>query len=478
MLSKSTSKYNFQMKLKGLYKGAFVVGVALTMQSCFVAKDYKKPTVDTDNLYRQDSLSTDSTSIGNISWKEFFQDPILQITIQKGLQNNIDINLAIQNIAASQAYLKQAKEGNIPVVSLGADYSRQSTSKNTVFGSFTNGATDQFQLAGNLSWEADIWGKIRSNTRANNASYLQSIAAKQFIETQIIANIASNYYQLVALDRQLEITTTTILNREDSFKTIQALKDAGNVNEVAVQQTEAQLYAAQLIAEDLKNQIILLENATSMLIGQKVQKIARSASFEALNVPTLTLGVPTVALRNRPDIIAAEYALMSNFELTNVARSSFYPSVTLGASAGFQSMEIKDWFNANSFFSTLLGGIAQPILNKRANRTRLEVARANQESSLLQFQYKVIDAGREVSDALQNYKNETTKITIRDKQVLALKNAADFSDELLNYGMATYLEVLTAKEQSLNSELSLVLNKFQQQAALIQLYKALGGGTK
>lgn len=466
------------MKLNGIYKGVFVLGVALTMQSCFVAKDYKKPLVDTDNLYRQDSLSTDSTSIGNLSWKEFFQDPILQGTIEKGLKNNIDINLAVQNVIASRAYLAQAKAGNIPVVSLGAEYSKQSASKNTPLGSFTSGSRDQFTLSGNLSWEADIWGKIRSNTRANNASYMQSLAAKQFIETQIIATIASNYYQLIALDRQLEITTTTILNREDSFETIKALKAAGNVNEVAVQQTEAQLYAAQLIAEDLKSQIIILENATSILLGQKVQAVNRSKSFESLNVPSFTLGVPTVALRNRPDIAAAEYALISNFELTNVARSSFYPSITLGASAGFQSMEIKDWFSANSFFSSLVGGIAQPILNKRANKTRLEVARANQESSLLQFQYKVMDAGREVSDALQNYKNETTKIDIRNKQVLALKNAADFSDELLNYGMATYLEVLTAKEQYLSTELSLVQNKYQQQAALIQLYKALGGGTK
>lgn len=466
------------MKLNGIYKGVVVLGVALTMQSCFVAKDYKKPVVDTDNLYRQDTLSADSTSIGNLSWKEFFQDPILQGTIEKGLKNNIDINLAIQNIIASQAYLAQAKEGNLPVVSIGADYSRQDLSKNSALGAFSNGATDQFQLAGNLSWEADIWGKIRSNTRANNATYLRSIAAKQFVETQIIANIASNYYQLIALDRQLEITTTTITNREDSFKTIQALKDAGNVNEVAVQQTEAQLYAAQLIAEDLKNQIAILENATSILIGQKVQAIDRSKSFETLNIPSLTLGVPAVALRNRPDIVAAEYELMSNFELTNVARSSFYPSITLGASAGFQSMEIKNWFSADSFFTSLIGGIAQPILNRRTNRTRLEVARANQESSLLNFQYKILDAGREVSDALQNYKNETTKIDIRNRQVLALKNAADFSDELLNYGMATYLEVLTAKEQSLNSELALVSNQFQQQQALIQLYKSLGGGTK
>lgn len=466
------------MKLNRIYKGAFVVGIALTMQSCFVAKDYKKPSVDTANLYRQDSLSTDSTSIGNISWKQFFQDPVLQSTIEKGLKSNIDINLAIQNIVASRAYLAQAREGNIPVIGIGADYSRQDPSKNSALGAFTNGTTDQFQLAANLSWEADIWGKIRSNTRANNANYLQSIAAKQFIETQIIATIASNYYQLVALDRQLEITTTTITNREDSFETIKALKTAGNVNEVAVQQTEAQLYSAQLIAEDLKNQIILLENATSILIGQKVQNITRSDSFETLNVPALTLGVPTVALRNRPDIAAAEYALMSSFELTNVARSSFYPTLTLGASAGFQSVEIKDWFNANSMFSNLMAGIAQPLLNRRANRTRLEVARANQESALLEFQYKVLDAGREVSDALQNYKNETSKIEIRKKQVVALKNASDFSDELLNYGLATYLEVLSAKEQSLNSELSLVLNKYQQQAALIQLYKSLGGGTK
>ncbi|PZQ86189.1 MAG: hypothetical protein DI548_07690, partial [Flavobacterium johnsoniae] len=246
--------------------------------------------------------------------------------------------------------------------------------------------------------------------------------------------------------------------------------------EVSVKQTEAQKYATEIIIADLKNNVIILENALNNLLGEGSKKIARGTFESQVMQPEITLGVPATLLRNRPDVIAAEYNLISTFEQTNVARSNFYPTLKVTATGGFQSIDLQQWFSANSFFSNVVTGLTQPIFNQRQIRTRFEVAKANQEKAYLQFEQSLLTAGKEVSDALAQYNNETAKITIREKQVDALKKAADYSDELLTYGLVNYLEVLTAKDNALNTELNLIDNKYRQYNAIIQLYKALGGG--
>lgn len=460
-----------------IYKIVTVVLVAGVMHSCFVAKDYKRPEVKTDNLYRTEQALTDSTSLGNLSWDKLFTDPILQGHIKKGLQNNLDIRIAMETINAANANMKQGKAGYFPTLGLGADWTHQVLSRNSQFGRILEDRNvDQYQLTANLSWEADIWGKIRSNKRATNATYLQTIAAQQAVQTQLISNIASTYFQLMALDAQLKVVDSTLINRNQSIETIKALKDAGNVNEVGVKQTEAQLYATQIIKEDLKNNIVILENTMSILLGEAPRKIERS-TFENQKVTAdINLGIPAMALSKRPDVLAAEYNLISNFEMTNVAKSSFYPSLKITATGGLQTVDLKEWFSANSLFANIVTGLTQPVFNQRQIKTRYEVAKANQQKAYLQFEQSLLTAGKEVSDALQQYTNETTKLSIRTQQVDALKKAADYSDELLTYGLVNYLEVLTAKDQALNTELNLIDNQYKQYNAIIVLYKALGGG--
>lgn len=460
-----------------IYKIGLLVFAAAVMQSCFVAKKYERPELKTEDLYRTEVVSADSTSLANVSWDKIFTDPILQDYIKKGLQSNLDIRIAMQNIAAAEATMKQGKAGYFPTLSGNADWTHQQLSKNSQLGAFLQDrSTDQYQLTGTLSWEADIWGKIRSNKRAANAAYLQSIAANQAVKTQLIASIASTYYQLLSLDAQIKVAEESLINRNESIETIIALKDAGNVNEVGVKQTEAQKYATEIIIADLKNNVIILENALNNLLGEGSKKIARGTFESQVMQPEITLGVPATLLRNRPDVIAAEYNLISTFEQTNVARSNFYPTLKVTATGGFQSIDLQQWFSANSFFSNVVTGLTQPIFNQRQIRTRFEVAKANQEKAYLQFEQSLLTAGKEVSDALAQYNNETAKITIREKQVDALKKAADYSDELLTYGLVNYLEVLTAKDNALNTELNLIDNKYRQYNAIIQLYRALGGG--
>ncbi|MNK76177.1 Outer membrane protein OprM precursor [compost metagenome] len=469
------------MKFVKTYRILILVSAGIIAQSCLVAKDPQKPDVKAENLYRTEVVSQDTVSMADIAWDKMFTDPVLQQHIKKGLQNNFDIRVAIQNIVAAEASLKQGKAGYFPTLNLGADWTHQEMSKNSQFGRVISGTggstnTDQYQVTGTFAWEADVWGKIRSNKRAFNATYLQTIAANQAVKTQVITNIAGLYYQLLSLDAQLKLAEKTLINRNESVETILALKDAGNVNEVGVKQTEAQKYATELIIEDLKNSIVLLENTLSIQMGEASHKIERS-TFEAQNLnPEIKLGVSTQLLRNRPDVVAAEFGLVNAFELTNVARASFYPQFRITATGGLQSIELKDWFSANSLFATVVSGLTQPLFNGRQIRTRYEISKAQHEQAYVRFEQTLVTASKEVSDALAQYNNETKKLTIREKQVDALNKAADYSDELLEYGLVNYLEVLTAKDNALNSELSFLNNKYQQYLAIINLYKALGGG--
>ncbi|WP_067145019.1 efflux transporter outer membrane subunit [Pseudotamlana agarivorans] len=464
---------------KYLHRALLLVVVSLTLQSCFVAKNYERPEVietETDSLYRTDNLPVDSLSMADVSWKEVFTDPYLQQYIEEGLSKNIDIRIAIQQIIAGEAYMKQGNAGYLPTLSAGTSLTHQELSKNSQFGSFFNGAINQYEAVATLSWEADIWGKIRSNKRAFHASYLKSVAAHQAVKTKLIESIATTYYTLVALDAQLVVTKETVDTREKSVVTIQALKDAGEVTQVAVDQNIALYNNAKAIQVDIEREIFRTENALSILLAREPQHFERS-TLDAQNITTpIKLGVPYLLLRNRPDVVAAESQFIQSFELTNVALTNFYPSLTLSASGGFQSLEFDNWFNTNSLFANIVGGITQPIFNQRKIRTQYEVAQAQQETALLNFKQTLLVAGREVSEALYSYNAETEKLEYLDNQVQALRRAEVNSEELLNNGYATYLDLLVARQSVLTSELTSIENKLDRLIAIVNLYKALGGG--
>ena len=458
---------NIKMKKQNISKLIIVLIASVLLQSCFVAKDYKTPEVKTTDLYRTDK-ALDSTTIASISWDKLFTDTYLNEYIKEGLTNNYDVQIALESLKAAEASMKQSKTGNIPTLTGNASWLHQEYKDSDNY--------NQYELSGALSWEADIWGKIRSNKRAAVASYLQTVSVQQAIETQIVASIASTYYQLLALDAQVKIAEKTLINRNESIETIKALKDAGSVNEVSVKQTEAQKYATEIILKDLKYNVKIVENTLCILLGRSPSTIARN-TFEAQEITAdIVVGVPALLLSNRPDVIAAELNFRRSFELTNVARSNFYPSLTVNASGGFQNIELEDWFNTKSLFASVLTGLTQPIFNQRKIKTNYEIAQANQQKAYLEFKQTLLLAGKEVSDVLADYKNETEKLTIRKNQLEVLTQAADYSDELLQYGMVNYLEVLTAKDNALNTELAYVTNKYNQMDAIITLYRALGGG--
>ncbi|MCQ0110880.1 efflux transporter, outer membrane factor (OMF) lipoprotein, NodT family [Zhouia amylolytica] len=465
------------MKRTHIYKFILLTVIAVSVQSCFVAKNYERPELEeAENLYRTDNLPQDSISAADISWRDLFSDPLLETYIEEGLQNNIDIRIALQQVMAAEAYMKQGKAGYLPSLNGSSTVTHQELSANSQFGSFFDGSLQQYELSANLSWEADIWGKIRSNRRATQATYLQTVAAHKAVKTLLVAEIASTYYQLVALDAQLEVTKESIVNRNNSLETIKALKEAGNVNQVAVDQSAAQLYSAQALQVDIEEAIFQTENAFSILLGRTAQGFERNSLDDQTVQHDLQVGFSSLLLRNRPDIMAAEYGLVNAFELTNVARSSFYPSVTLSATGGFQSLELENWIDTRSIFANLVGGLTQPIFNQRKIRTQYEVAKAQQEEALLNFKKSLLVAGQEVSDALYTLDAKTEKYDYRVKEVEALRKAEINSEELLNSGFANYLDLLTARQNALNAELNVIDTKLNQLQAVITLYRSLGGG--
>jgi len=446
----------------------------LAITSCKV-NSYKTPETKLDGLFR-DAASTDTSSLANLQWKQLFTDPELQKLIDEGLNNNPGLQIAATRIQQSEAYFRQSQAALLPSFGAAASATFNKLSDAQSRG-FINTAT-LYQLGLNSSWEADIWGKLNSTKRANLASLWQSEAAKRAVQTSLIANIANYYYLLIALDQQLAITQQTLENWIKTVETMKTLKEAARVTGAAVVQSEANRYAAEVTIPDLKQRIRETENALSVLLGRAPGAIQRG-NFEQQSLQTsLPLGVPAQLLSNRPDVQQAEFAYRFYFENTNSARAYFYPSLTITGSGGLSALELKDFFNPGSVFASFVGGLSQPIFNKRINKTRLEVAKAQQQEALINFQNSLLLAGQEVSDALSAYQNAVDKGNSRQNQIAALQKSIEFTEELLRYGSANYVEVISAQQSYLAAQLNRVNDKLQQYQAVVKLYRSLGGGRK
>lgn len=464
--------------MKRRYIWVVMVSGGIWLQSCFVAKDYKRPEIlPNDVAFKSNFDAKDSSSLAKISWKDFFKDDVLNTYIERALQNNLDIRNAIQNVVVAEAYVKQGRAGYFPTFQIGPNFTFTKTSANTQFGRIVGSQTlTQFDITGNFSWEADIWGKIRSTKRGFVADYLRSVNAHQAVSTNIIAAVATTYYNLVALDEQKKVLEETIRNREEGVETNKALKIAGIVSEVAVKQNEAILVNAKSLLLDTENGIKLNENILSVLLGESPKTIDRN-SFTAQTLGIdLNMGFPAQLLENRPDVKSAEMALVKAFENVNVAKSNFYPTLRITASGGFQSIDFPQLFNPKSLFTNAIAGLAQPIYNRRAIKTQKEIADANQEQAYLAYQKALITASKEVSDALYNYDNSSKKIDLKEEEYKLYDESIVYSEELLKNGMANYLEVLTAKQNGLSTQLSIISTKLQKLNATVELYRALGGG--
>lgn len=462
-----------------IHKIILIFFVSFLVVSCHTRQNYQRANdVVDEKLFRTDALPKDSLSMANLSWKEIFTDAVLQKHIAKALENNLDIRIALQNIASAEAYLKQSKAAYQPTISVGPDYSFNTSSLNTQFGQIVGERRyiNQFDITANLGWELDLWGKLKGQEKAQYAAYLSSVAAHQNVKSNLVASIATAYYQLLTFDEQKKIFSNTIEIRKKNLETTKALKEAGIVSEVAVQQSEALVYNAEASLVTLEVQIQMLENTISLLMGEPSHEIERTSLSTQNFALNTDVGYPSALLANRPDVKQAEFNLINAFELTNAAKAQFYPSLRITGSTGVQSVDIDKLFSANSVFANVLVGLAQPILNKRQIRTNYEVSLANQERAYLNFRKTILNAGNEVSDALKMYNAQDQFIAFKKKELSAYDKSVEFSQELVNYGMANYLEVLNANVNKLNAEINIANAQYTKLQAGVELYRALGGG--
>ena len=459
-----------------IYKGFAVVFVALTLTACAGRKAYERPNVIDEKLFRADQVPADSLSSANVSWRNIFTDATLQGHINKALSNNLDVRVAMQNVASAQAYLKQSKAAQLPTLSVGANYTRSTNSINAMGGMGERTYNNLWDLTGAASWETDIWGKLSAQRRASYASYLATVEAQKAVQSEVVATLATAYYQLLMLDKQKKVLEQTIDFRQKSLETTKSLKEAGSTTEVATKQIEALVYNAQAQLVTIGNSIWALENTICVLLGEEPHAIERTTLAEQQFPTEFKQGYAAKLLQNRPDVARAELSLRNAFELTQVARAAFYPTLTLSARGGISSTELDTWISAKSIFANFVAGLAQPILNRRQIRTQYEVQQIAQETALLNFKKAVLSAGKEVSDAMQNFSTQTEFIELKTKEMTAYQEATDYSKQLFDSGMVNYLEVITAEVNRLNAELSVANAQFTRMQYGITLYKALGGG--
>lgn len=467
-------------------KGAILLGVILSMgfTSCgvFNTNKYKSPDVDTEALFRGEN-PTDTTSIANIPWREYFTDPALQALIDEGLNKNYDLQIAVTRIRQAEASLYVAKSAYFPTVALAGqvDHTRTSVSKGKerILG---YDAGTKYSLGVVVQWEADIWGKLSSKTKAQYAQFVSTHAYRNLVQTSLIANIATSYYSLLALDEQLRVTKETIGLLEQSTRTMQAMMEAGmtGVNRAAVKQSEGLLYSTKVSVPNLEMQINQLENSLSLMLGRKPGAIARTSISNQAVPSQLAFGVPAQMLAKRPDVLQAEMGFRSAFEMKNAAQRSLYPSITLSSGmVGFATANtLSQFFKPENLLANIVGGLTQPLFAGNQLRGQLRVAKAQQQEALLTFEKTVLSASQEVSNILYTFDTSLRKNDDRTKQVESLNIAVDDTKKLLISGEANYTEVLQAEQSLLQAQLGQVSDKLEQLQATVNLYRALGGGVE
>ncbi len=450
-----------------------IITTIIIINSCKITQPYKQPSDSINNkLYRGVSIN-DTTSIASLSWRQMFRDSLLQSLIQEGINNNLDLKIAVSRIKSATANFKQSKLQLLPALDADATATYQRV-PDTQFG-----FPQAYLIDVTTSWEADIWGKLTSAKRAALASLLQSEAYKRAVQTQLVSDIAANYYLLMAYDQQLEITQRTVENRIKEVETMKLLKESNVVTGAAVVQSAANRYSVEITIPDLKQNIRETENTLSILLGKSPDTIFRSTLQQQNIISDLATGVPVQLLANRPDVQQAEYQLRNSFELVNVARTYFYPSFTITASSGFSNTTVQQLFDPVSFFANITGGLLQPIFDQGRNKQRLSVAQAAQEEYLHTFKKTILVAGQEVSNALFSYQSASEKQLLRQQQITYLEKSVDYTKQLLEYSSATnYTDVLTSEQNLLSAQLSSINDKLQQLNAIVTLYRSLGGGWK
>ena len=441
-----------------IYRYILLIAGLLSLSSCGLYKKYERPEMKfTDSLYRRLPQTADTASLAQVSWEEFFTDPVLKEWIALGLKNNTDLNVARFKVEEAEASLMAARGAFLPGATFNASAGLSGVNANVT-----------------VSWDADIFGSLTNAKRKAAAALEQSVAYRQAVQTKLVASIANTYYTLLMLDEQLRVSQRTHENWKENIRTMEALKRAGKTNEAAVLQAKANQLNVQGSMVSLEQQIIELENSLSSLLGIVPMTIRRGHLNEQNFPIELSQGLPAQLLSGRPDVRQAEMALAQAYYATNQARAAFYPQISISGSFG----AAMDGYTAgiDQFIASLGASLVQPIFKKRALKANLTKAEAQQKAALYEFRQSLLDAGVEVNNALVQWQTAQESLKIDQKKVVHLQAAVWNTQLMMKHGLKNYLEVLTAQQTLLQAELAVASDKFEQIQGVINLYHALGGG--
>lgn len=403
-------------------------------------------------------------TVDSIGWRSVFTEPQLVSLIETALERNADLRTANLNVVQAEAQLRAARLSLLPSLTVGAEGNLQTTKGQATQKTYSIPVT--------MQWEVDLAGRLRGEKRAAVANYWSTAETERAVRLQLIAAVATHYYQLVMMDEQLAVTRETIENARQTVGTMEALKEVGMQNEAAVSAARAAYLNVAAQEKTLLQQIQATENALVVLIGKQMEI---NLTDEATTpIFTTNTSYPIEILANRPDVKAAEYALKAQMAQVDVARAAFYPQLTISAAAGWTN-NVGEIVNPGQMLLSAIGSLVQPLFNKGQNRANLRIAKARQEQALVAFNQALLVAGAELSDALTACQLSSERLALRQQEVAAAERAYEVSKDVMQNSSSTYLEVLTAQQSLLQSRLSLVSDRFDLVQGKINLFKALGG---
>lgn len=459
------------MKINNISRIAAVITLGMVMTGCHIYKKFEMPqdTALTQEYVQARDMAVDSAAFGNLQWQQVFTDPVLANLIDRALQNNTNLANAKLNIDVAHANMRGARLSYLPSVSLSASGGASSIDNSKLSGW-------NYTIPLTVSWEVDVFGKILNNKRSAEAAYRQSQDYAQAVRSQIIGGVANCYYTIATLEAQLRLNRETAEIWKENVQVMRDYKLAGRTNEAAVVQAQANYLSILASITDLEQSLVQANNTMSLLLNVMPQKWDISADA-ILNVPAIyRAGVPMAELAARPDVRAAEEGLATAYYATNMARAAFYPGLTITANYGFTNALGSIIQNPGTWFANLAGQLAAPLFARGQNIARLEATKAQQKQAMNNFEYTLLSAAAEVSNALTAYDKANEKAVFLVEQVDNLEEAVYYTTELFAAASSTYLEILTSQSSLLGAQMSQLACQLAKAQAVINLYQSLGGG--
>lgn len=476
-MRKNNSSYKY------LALGVFLLLFALGCKTYIKVRPENK---NTPGAYREGA--TDTTNSATIEWRKIFKDPNLIALIDSALVRNQELNITMMEMEVYKNEVKAKKGEYLPYGSLrlgaGVDkvgrYTREGSVEenlNIMPGKAFPEPLGDFVVGAVFSWELDVWGKLRNAKRAAAQRYLGSIEGKNFMVTNLVAEIAGEYYELLALDNQLAIIQQNIEIQNNALSIVKQQKEAAKVSQLAVNRFEAQLLNTQNLQYEVQQRIVETENHINFLVGRFPQPVIRDASiFNTMELDSIYVGVPSQLLQNRPDIRQAERELIASKLDVKSAKAAFYPSIRLNAGVGLQAFNPGVWFNPQSLLYNFVGDLMAPLINRNQIKAAYNNANAKQMEAVYKYEQSILNGYVDVVNQLSAIEKYNNSYNTKAQEVQILNQSVDISSSLFNSARADYMEVLLTQREALAERMELVEIKAKLLHRQVQLYKALGGG--